>query len=61
LKPRKDRAQAELLIDILSKDRPFELAEAFEDAMGRGATWRDRISASLELMPRARKRIGDIT
>lgn len=61
LKPRKDRAQADLLIDVLSKDRPFELAEAFEDAMGRGATWRNRISASLELMPHARKRIGDIT
>ncbi|GGC24162.1 hypothetical protein GCM10011363_45820 [Marivita lacus] len=34
---------------------------AYEDAMGRGPAWRNRISASLSLMPQARKRIDDIT
>ncbi|TMV84189.1 hypothetical protein FGG78_21990, partial [Thioclava sp. BHET1] len=32
LKSRKDRAQAGFLIEILSQDRPDELAEAYEDA-----------------------------
>ena len=61
LKARKDRAQAELLIEVLSEERPDELADAYEDAMRRGPAWRSRISASLDLMPQARKRLGDIT
>ena len=60
LKARKDRAQADLLIEVLSEERPGELAEAYEDAIGRGPAWRNRISASLDLMPQARKRIEDI-
>lgn len=61
LKARKDRAQADLLIEVLSEERPGELAEAYEDAIGRGPAWRNRISASLDLMPQARKRIDNIT
>lgn len=61
LKARKDRAQADLLIEVLSEERPADLADAYEDAMGRGPAWRDRISASLKLMPQARKRLDDIT
>ncbi|MDG3043121.1 nucleotidyltransferase family protein [Roseicyclus marinus] len=61
LKARKDRAQADLLIEVLSEERPTELAEAYEDAMERGPAWRNRISASLSLIPQARKRIDDIT
>jgi hypothetical protein len=60
LKARKDRAQADLLIEVLSEERPAELADAYEDAMGRGPAWRNRILASLSLMPQARKRIDDI-
>ncbi|MFG6519451.1 GSU2403 family nucleotidyltransferase fold protein [Sulfitobacter sp. 1A13496] len=61
LKARKDRAQAGLLIEVLSEERPGELAEAYEDAIGRGPAWHKRISASLDLMPQARKRIDGTT
>lgn len=61
LKARKDRAQADLLIEVLSEERPGELVEAYEEAIGRGAAWHNRISASLDLMPQARERIDDIT
>lgn len=61
LKARKDRAQANLLIEVLSEERPAELAEAYEDAIRRGEAWSDRISASLDLMPQARKRIDRST
>lgn len=61
LKARKDRAQAGLLIEVLSEERPGELAEAYEDAIGRGPAWHNRISASLDLMPQARKRIDGTT
>lgn len=39
LKARKDRAQADLLIEVLSEERPGELVEAYEDAIGRGAAY----------------------
>ncbi|MFD1798077.1 GSU2403 family nucleotidyltransferase fold protein [Paracoccus aurantiacus] len=51
MKSRKDRAQAAFLIEALAEDRPEDLAEALEDARGRGPKWRDRIDASLSLMP----------
>ncbi|OWV39208.1 nucleotidyltransferase family protein [Mameliella alba] len=57
LKARKDRAQAELLIEVLSDERPADLAEAYETALARGPAWRSRISASLDLMPETRKRL----
>ena len=47
----KDRAQAALLIEVLAADRPGDLAEALDDARGRGQRWRERIAASLALMP----------
>jgi len=61
LKARKDRAQADLLIEVLSEERPAELADAYKDAIERGPAWRSRISASLDLMPQARKRIDEVT
>ncbi|MSU92016.1 hypothetical protein GE300_20895 [Rhodobacteraceae bacterium 2CG4] len=54
-KARKDRGQAEFLIEVLAQDRPDDLAEAFEDAMGRGPRWRERIERSLALLPGADK------
>jgi hypothetical protein len=51
LKSRKDRAQAALLIEALAEDRPDELREAYEDAMGRGPQWRAHIGATLKRMP----------
>ena len=58
LKARKDRAQAEFLVAVLSEDRPDELAEAYEDALSRGARWRDRIQASLKRMPETAERLS---
>ncbi len=50
-KARKDRAQAAFLIRILAQDRPDDLAEAYTQAQAQGPRWRDRIAASLALMP----------
>lgn len=47
LKARKDLLQAEILAAMLAEDRPSDLAEAYQDAMGWGARWRQRIEASL--------------
>jgi len=52
-KARKDRAQAELLIRVLAEDRPTDLLEAWEDAMGRGPRWRARLERTLERLPGA--------
>jgi len=52
LKSAKDRRQAAFLIEVLARDRPDELAEAWEDARERGAKWRERIDRSLARMPK---------
>nr|WP_321509892.1 GSU2403 family nucleotidyltransferase fold protein [uncultured Hyphomonas sp.] len=57
LKARKDLLQAELLIEILSEDRPADLADAYSDAMSRGPRWRELIGRSLIRSPESRKRI----
>lgn len=57
-KARKDRAQAEFLVAVLSEDRPDELAEAYEDALSRGPRWRERIKASLKRMPETQERLS---
>jgi hypothetical protein len=57
LKARKDLLQAELLIEVLSADRPDDLAEAYTDAMSRGPRWREHIEHSLSRSPGARKNI----
>ncbi len=61
IKARKDRAQAELLVEVLSDERPADLAEAYETALAQGPAWRNRIAASLNLMPETRKRLEDLT
>jgi len=57
LKARKDRAQAEMLIEILCEERPADLVEAYETALAQGPAWRKRISESLKLMPQTRTRL----
>lgn len=61
LKSRKDRMQADLLIAILSEDRPEDLAEAYEDALRRGPGWRKRIGNSLAHLPEAKERLSRLT
>ncbi len=50
-KARKDLMQAELLISVLSEDRPSDLVEAHDDAMSRGPRWRERLQGSLKRAP----------
>ncbi len=54
LKSRKDLLQAELLIHILSEDRPTDLNDAYQDAMARGPRWREYIERSLARTPLSR-------
>jgi hypothetical protein len=59
-KARKDLAQAELLISILSEDRPTDLLEAYEDAVERGPHWRERMKRSLARSPYSAERLDAI-
>ena len=45
--------QAAFLIGVLAEDRPEDLAESDEPAIGNGVKWRDRIAASLKRMPQS--------
>ena len=47
LKAVKDRRQAAMLIDILARDRPDELREAYADALARGPRWRERLASAI--------------
>ncbi|TJZ91930.1 hypothetical protein FA743_08905 [Paracoccus gahaiensis] len=58
MKSAKDRAQAAVLIEVLARDRPEDLAEAYEDALDRGPRWRMRLEASLARMPDTAARLA---
>ena len=58
MKSAKDRAQAAVLIEVLARDRPEDLAEAYEDALERGPRWRMRLDASLAWMPDTAARLA---
>ncbi len=58
LKARKDRAQAAFLIDVLSEERPDDLAEAYALALSNGPAWRSRLSATIDRMPRVADRLS---
>ena len=60
LKARKDRAQAEFLIEALAESRPEELREAFENANSRGPNWRRRISSSLVRLPGSERILSEL-
>jgi len=51
LKARKHQAQAAFLVEVLAEERPDELAEAWEDARGRGPRWRERLDRTLARLP----------
>ncbi len=59
-KSRKDRAQAEFLIEVMAQDRPEDLAEAFADARSRGPRWVERIERSLTKLPATQRRLRNI-
>jgi hypothetical protein len=50
-KSQKDREQAAFLIRSLAEDRPLDLWAAYQDALGRGPKWRERITRSLDRLP----------
>lgn len=58
LKAVKDRRQAAMLIDILARDRPDELREAYEDAQARGPRWRERLAAAIARIDDLDKRLA---
>ncbi|HTU12130.1 MAG TPA: GSU2403 family nucleotidyltransferase fold protein [Allosphingosinicella sp.] len=58
LKSRKDMMQAEMLITLLARDRPGDLADAYHDAMQRGPRWRERLERSLAHSDRAQEAIA---
>ena len=59
IKARKDREQAALLIAVLAEDRPADLAAAYEDAAARGPRWRERMAATLKLLPAAMEQLRE--
>lgn len=54
LKARKDLLQAEILLETLTEDRPFDVAEAYRDAMSRGPRWKELLEQSLTRSETAR-------
>lgn len=58
LKAVKDRRQAAVLIDILARDRPDELREAYADALARGPRWRERLTAAIARIDGLEKRLA---
>jgi hypothetical protein len=51
----KDLQQAEVLLDVLTQKRPYELKSAWNEAYNRGKTWRQLLLEGLgQLTPRAR-------
>lgn len=53
-KAQKDLAQAELLIRVLSEDRPGELQAAYDLATSSGPKWREAIETALARAPVAK-------
>lgn len=56
-KAARDRAQANFLIAALAELRLDELRLAHDEAVERGPGWRNRIEASLDRLPAARKHL----
>ncbi|WP_338118974.1 nucleotidyltransferase family protein [Paracraurococcus ruber] len=50
-KARKDLAQAAQLLDVLARQRPFELAAAWHEAWSRGPGWREPLAQAHALLP----------
>ena len=60
LKAVKDRALAELLIDVLSEQRPDELARTYMPARNVGPKRRHRLDATLTRMPEGREKMNQL-
>ncbi len=49
-KARKDLAQAEALIEVLLEDRPYELQDAWNEALRRGPKWEEKLLRSARML-----------
>lgn len=59
-KARKDLMQAEALLDVLAEDRPFDLADLWDDLCDRGPKWQELATAGLQaIAPRVRTKVLD--
>jgi hypothetical protein len=54
-KARKDLQQSATLIQILAQSRPEELKSAWEEAIARGPTWRELLTAGAAQLPASAK------
>ncbi len=50
VKARKDVAQAAALIEVLLEDRPYEFQEAWNEAIGRGPKWEEKLMQGARLL-----------
>jgi len=53
-KAEKDRQQAGFIIATMAEDHPYDIWDAYGDAMARGPKWRERIERTLKRMPDTR-------
>ena len=60
LKAKKDLAQAEVLFEVLSEDRPAELANSLSVAMEKGPAWRAAIGVSRKNSAQIEKIVTDV-
>ena len=54
-KAKKDLQQSATLIQILAQSRPEELKSAWEEAIARGPTWRELLTAGAAQLPASAK------
>lgn len=59
-KSAKDLAQSAWLIDVLARDRPYELWQAWSDLNARGPKWRALAKASLDKIPAAQDSLREM-
>lgn len=60
LKAKKDLAQAEVLFEVLSEDRPADLADALETGLKNGPAWKEAIDASRKKSAQIKRIMADI-
>lgn len=61
VKARKDVQQAQVLIEALLEDRPYELADVWQEARDRGPSWSEKLSRGADRLPDAqRDKIRDL-
>lgn len=60
IKAKKDLLQAAALVEVLAKDRPGELRDAWKDALSRGPGWRKRAKEGLGALTRLEPEVAGL-